>query len=70
MMGEHICGGSGAFESMMPSKSVHEKISIVPPIDTATASAFTSISILLITGLRVLTSIQTVAFYDKGNKRQ
>lgn len=38
MMGEHICGGSGAFESMMPSKSVHEKISIVPPIDTATAN--------------------------------
>lgn len=44
MMGEHVCGATvepDPIDSFMPfNKSVHDKISVVPPVDTAIASSF------------------------------
>lgn len=60
-MGEHICSGDaspggGGGDTFMPlGKSVHDKIGVIPPVDTAMASKLLMRPILYRLGQSVLT---------------
>lgn len=50
-MGDHICtgdgGGGGGDDTFMPlGKSVHDKIGVIPPVDTAMASKLLTCPVL------------------------